>query len=82
MGNERLRSEARLQMKYWEIIARNIKKRSWSLGFVLILDSRGRRTSQRRKAFRCACGGKVDCVGGTPIRRFALAVSFGNLCDG
>jgi hypothetical protein len=28
--------------KYWEIIARNIKKRSWSLGCVLAIDSNGR----------------------------------------
>jgi hypothetical protein len=29
-------------VKYWEIIARNIKKRGWSLGYVSALDSRGR----------------------------------------
>jgi hypothetical protein len=28
--------------KYWEIIARNIKKRGWSLGCVSAVDSRGR----------------------------------------
>jgi hypothetical protein len=29
-------------MKYWEIIARNLKKRGWSLGYVSAMDSRGR----------------------------------------
>ena len=29
-------------MKYWEIIARNLKKRGWSLGYVSAVDSRGR----------------------------------------
>jgi len=29
-------------MKYWEIIADNIKKRGWSLGWVSVLDSDGR----------------------------------------
>ena len=29
-------------MKYWEIIARNIKKRGWSLGWVSAVDSQGR----------------------------------------
>jgi hypothetical protein len=29
-------------MKYWEIIADNIKKRAWSLGYVSTLHSRGR----------------------------------------
>ena len=29
-------------MKYWEIIARNIKKRGWSLGYVSAVDSNGR----------------------------------------
>ena len=29
-------------MKYWEIIADNLKKRGWSLGYVSTLDSRGR----------------------------------------
>jgi len=30
------------RVKYWEIIARNLKKRGWSLGYVSALDSRGR----------------------------------------
>jgi hypothetical protein len=30
------------RVKYWEIIARNIKKRGWSLGYVLAIDSNGR----------------------------------------
>ena len=29
-------------MKYWEIIARNIKKRGWSLGYISAIDSNGR----------------------------------------
>jgi hypothetical protein len=28
--------------KYWEIIADNLKKRGWSLGYVSAVDSRGR----------------------------------------
>ena len=29
-------------VRYWEIIARNLKKRGWSLGYVSALDSEGR----------------------------------------
>ena len=29
-------------MKYWEIIADNLSKAGWSLGYVSALDSRGR----------------------------------------
>ena len=29
-------------MKYWEIIANNLKKRGWSYGYVSAVDSRGR----------------------------------------
>jgi len=29
-------------VKYWEIIANNIKKRGWSLGYVSAIDSHGR----------------------------------------
>ena len=29
-------------MKYWEIIARNLKKRGWSYGYVSAIDSQGR----------------------------------------
>jgi hypothetical protein len=29
-------------MKYWEIVARNLKKRGWSLGYVSAIDSEGR----------------------------------------
>jgi hypothetical protein len=29
-------------VKYWEIIARNLKKRGWSLGYVSAIDSHGR----------------------------------------
>ena len=30
------------RMKYWEIIANNLKKRGWSYGYVSALDSEGR----------------------------------------
>ncbi len=29
-------------MKYWEIIADNLKKRGWSYGYVSAIDSQGR----------------------------------------
>jgi hypothetical protein len=29
-------------MKYWEIIADNLKKRGWSLGYISAIDSQGR----------------------------------------
>jgi len=29
-------------VKYWEIIADNLKKRGWSLGYVSAIDSQGR----------------------------------------
>ena len=29
-------------IKYWEIIADNLKKRGWSYGYVSVLDSQGR----------------------------------------
>jgi hypothetical protein len=29
-------------MKYWKIIADNLKKRGWSLGYVSAVDSQGR----------------------------------------
>jgi len=30
------------RVKYWELIACNLKKRGWSLGYVSAMDSRGR----------------------------------------
>jgi len=30
------------RVKYWEIIARNLKKRGWSYGYISALDSEGR----------------------------------------
>ncbi len=30
------------RVKYWEIIAQNLKKRGWSLGYVSAIDSNGR----------------------------------------
>jgi|SRR6516162_241908 hypothetical protein len=38
---ERKKSRIR-RVKYWEIIADNLKKRGWSLGWVSALGSRGR----------------------------------------
>jgi len=29
-------------LKYWKIIASNLKKRGWSLGYVSVVDSEGR----------------------------------------
>ena len=31
-----------MHMKYWEIIANNLRKRGWSLGWVSAVDSEGR----------------------------------------
>jgi hypothetical protein len=31
-------------VKYWEIIADNLKKRGWSLGYVSAIDSEGERS--------------------------------------
>jgi hypothetical protein len=36
------------RMKYWEIIADNLKKRGWSLGYVSAIDSKGRNVVQSR----------------------------------
>ena len=30
------------RVKYWEIIARNLEKRGWSVGYVSAVDSEGR----------------------------------------
>jgi hypothetical protein len=55
-------------MKYWEIIADNLKKRGWSLGYVSAVDSQGRTIwiadahRDDGKRFVCASGRKVDCV--------------------
>ena len=41
---DRLVKESRIvRMKYWEIIADNLKKRGWSWGCVSGVDSRGRK---------------------------------------
>ena len=42
-GEQKRQNAARV--KYWEIIARNLKKRGWSLGYVSALDSNGRTIS-------------------------------------
>ncbi len=39
---EELDQAQRESMKYWEIIADNLKKRGWSLGWVSAIDSNGR----------------------------------------
>jgi hypothetical protein len=39
-GEQKRRNAARV--KYWEIIACNLKKRGWSLGYVSAIDSEGR----------------------------------------
>jgi hypothetical protein len=50
------------RMTYWEIIADRLSKAGWSYGCVSVRgfhranDLDCRRTSRRRKAFRCACG--------------------------
>jgi hypothetical protein len=57
-------------MKYWEIIADNLKKAGWSLGYVSAIDSKGRtiwiadahRGDGKRFVVR---GGKADGVCGT-----------------
>jgi hypothetical protein len=36
------KGQDQLRVNYWEIIADNLKKRGWSLGYVSTLDSRGR----------------------------------------
>jgi hypothetical protein len=47
-------------MKYWEIIADNLKRRGWSLGWVSALDSQGRMTGL---PMRIAAAGSVSlCV--------------------
>jgi hypothetical protein len=48
--------------QYWEIIADNLSKAGWSLGYVSAVDSNGRTIwiahAHRGgwKTFRCACG--------------------------
>ena len=55
-------AECALGMKYWEIIADNLKKAGWSLGYVSAVDCQGRTiwiVDAHRgdgKAFCCACG--------------------------
>jgi hypothetical protein len=52
-------------VKYWEIIADNLKKRGWSLGYVSAIDSDGRTiwiADAHRgdgKRFVCACDEKL-----------------------
>ena len=38
----RLHDKREKRMKYWEIIADNLKKRGWSLGWVSAVDSQAR----------------------------------------
>ena len=54
--------------RYWEIIADNLKKGGWSLGYVSAMDGNGQndldcRCTPRRKAFRCGgIGESLDCL--------------------
>jgi hypothetical protein len=41
-GEAGLEREVYATVKYWEIIARNLKKRGWSYGYVSAIDSNGR----------------------------------------
>ena len=41
MSTENKRDRIRPRMKYWEIIADNLKKCGWSLGYVSAIDSKG-----------------------------------------
>jgi hypothetical protein len=40
---------AETRVNYWEIIARNLKKRGWSWGCVSTVDSNGRQCSLRTR---------------------------------
>src|SRR5207244_2176831 len=42
IGPRRHSEQTRLRVKYWEIIADNLKKTGWSLGLVSAVDSKGR----------------------------------------
>ncbi len=42
LPSEVQKTQNRIRVKYWEIIAPNIKKRGWSLGYVSGIDSSGR----------------------------------------
>jgi hypothetical protein len=42
MGNSSGDEDGSDAMKYWEIIADNLKKRGWSYGYVSAVDSEGR----------------------------------------
>jgi len=62
--------ELEVGIKYWEIIADNLKKRGWSLGYVSAVDSQGRTIwivdahRDDGKRFNCALGRDTDCVSG------------------
>jgi hypothetical protein len=61
-GRRQLQRRVVAPVKYWEIIARNIKETRLefglclNLGFLRANDLNCRRTSRGRKAFRCAGG--------------------------
>src|SRR5437899_10764316 len=42
IGPRRHSEQTRLRVKYWEIIADNLSKAGWSLGYVSAIDSKGR----------------------------------------
>jgi hypothetical protein len=54
-------------VKYWEIIARNIKKRGWSLGYVSAVDSEGR-TIWIVEAHRAAAESVLLCTPNPQIK--------------
>jgi hypothetical protein len=62
-----------VRVKYWEIIARNLKKRGWSWGCVSAIDSAGRTIwiadvhGGDGKRFVVARGWEADRVSGTRI---------------
>jgi hypothetical protein len=68
-------------MKYWEIIADNLKKRGWSLGYVSAIDSNGRTiwiAGAHRgdgKRFVVRADEKLDCVYNSRIGNFVLAAN-------
>jgi hypothetical protein len=68
-------------VKYWEIIADNLKKAGWSLVWVSAIDSHWRTiwiadAHRDGKRFIVRADEKLDCVCGTRIGRCSLAANF------
>jgi hypothetical protein len=59
-------------LKYWEIIADNLKKAGWSLGYVSALDSNGR-TIWIADAHHDDGGANAMCRPKKPLRRGATS---------